>query len=306
MKIPEKLQPGDEIRVIAPSRSLSIVRQSSHEGALRHLTEQGFRVTFGDRAREVDRWHSSSAEARVADLHDAFADPNVKAILTAIGGFNVNQILSRLDYDLIGRNPKILCGFSDITALLTAIHTKTGMVTYHGPHFSSFGVEKERKYTWDMFQKCVMECSPFSVMPFEAGSCQVLRPGIGEGQIVGGNLCTLNLLQGTPWFPDLEGKILFLEDDNIVGDYFCQEFDRNLQSLLHCKGGDKIVGLVLGQFDESCQLDSRTAMEIVESKIPAEIPVIFKADFGHRFPMLTFPVGGTARIDKSGLMIQEH
>lgn len=111
MKIPEKLQPGDEIRVIAPSRSLSIVRQSSYEGALRHLTEQGFRVTFGDRAREVDRWHSSSAEARVADLHDAFADPNVKAILTAIGGFNVNQILSLLDYDLIGRNPKILCGF---------------------------------------------------------------------------------------------------------------------------------------------------------------------------------------------------
>ena len=306
MKISEKLQPGDEIRAIAPSRSLAIVRQNSYEGALRHLMEQGFRVTFGKRSREIDRWDSSSIEARVEDLHEAFADTGVKAILTAIGGFNANQLLSHLDYELIGNNPKILCGFSDITALLNAVYTKTGVVTYHGPHFSSLGVEKGRDYTWKAFQNCVMKEAPFRVEPFAEERCNVLSAGKAEGQIVGGNLCTLNLLQGTTYLPDLAGKILFLEDDNIVGDYFCQEFDRNFQSLLHCKGGTQIAGLVLGQFDESCGLDAQTAWEIVKDKIPKGIPVLFKVDFGHRFPMMTFPIGGTARIDGEELTILSH
>lgn len=133
--IPPKLKPGNEIHVIAPSRSLGIIAPELRETACRRLEELGFRVTFSKYAEEMDRFRSSSADSRAEDLHEAFADPGVKGILTAIGGYNSNQLLSRLDYDLIGKNPKVFCGFSDITALQNAIFAKTGLVTYSGPHF---------------------------------------------------------------------------------------------------------------------------------------------------------------------------
>ena len=139
-----KLQKGDEIRIIAPSRSLAIVRDEIFNKALFSLNNQGFHVTFSKHSREIDDWNSSSIQSRVDDIHEAFLDNNVKAILTAIGGFNVNQILEHIDYEIIRQHPKILCGYSDITALLNAVYAKTGLITYHGAHFSTFGFEIER------------------------------------------------------------------------------------------------------------------------------------------------------------------
>ena len=145
--IPNKLQYGDEIRVIAPSSSLSRVWETAYDKALSYLTDKGFKVTFSRNSREMNEFKSSSIKSRVDDIHEAFSDKNVKMIITAIGGFNVNQILPYLDYELIKANPKILCGYSDITALLHAIYVKTGLVTYHGPHFSTFGFDVETEYT---------------------------------------------------------------------------------------------------------------------------------------------------------------
>lgn len=161
--IANKLKIGDEIRVIAPSRSLSVVRQDTFDKALTLLTEKGFKITFSRNSREIDEVNSSSIESRVEDLHEAFLDKNVKAILTCIGGFNVNQILEYIDYSLIEANPKIICGFSDITALLNAIYSKTGLVTYHGPHFSSFGFEKETDYTYSYFERCLMNSDKYNM-----------------------------------------------------------------------------------------------------------------------------------------------
>ena len=134
--IPDRLKKGDEIRVIAPSRNINLLSEETMKIATSRLDELGFKVTFGKNVHnEIDKnYYCSSIEDRVSDLHDAFRDKNVKAILTVIGGFNVNQILDYLDYDLIKNNPKIICGFSDITALLNSITTKTGLVTYYGPH----------------------------------------------------------------------------------------------------------------------------------------------------------------------------
>lgn len=145
--IPNKLNPGDEIRVVAPSKSLQRVQQKIFNNALKHLTNEGFKVTFSKNSGEIDFFNSSSIQSRIEDLHDAFSDNNVKAILTALGGFNANQLLEYIDYSLIKENPKILCGYSDITALLNAIYSQTGLVTYHGTHFSSFGFEEELDYT---------------------------------------------------------------------------------------------------------------------------------------------------------------
>lgn len=299
--IPEKLKRGDEIRVIAPSGSLAGVWLETADKALAHLQAQGFKVTFSKNSREMDEFQSSSVQSRVEDLHEAFLDPNVKMVMSCIGGFNANQILKHLDFELISNHPKILCGYSDITALLNAIYAKTGLVTYHGPHFSTFGFAKEAEYTQKVFFQCLMEDEPIRVVPSETvKNYHVIQEGTCEGEIIGGNLCTLNLLQGTPYMPKMENKVLFIEDDNIMGDYFVYEFDRNLQSLLQVYGADTVKGIVFGQFDDSCKLNAEVIRKIVKDKVAPNIPVIFGVDFGHIFPMITFPIGGMVRIRATG------
>lgn len=295
--IANRLKRGDEVRVIAPSRNLTEVRQDVHHHAVDFWTNEGFNLTFSKNSREVGKFHSSSITSRVEDIHEAFLDPNVKMVITCLGGFNANQLLRHLDYDLIAKHPKILCGFSDITALHNAIYAKTGLVTYHGPHYGTFAFDREAEYTRKAFFDCVMNDMPIVVTPSEAAAkYHTIQEGACEGTIIGGNLCTLNLLQGTPYMPDMRDKVLFLEDDNIMGPYFSYEFDRNLESLLQIEGADTIKGIVFGRFDESCGLTVETITDIIQNKVPDNIPVIFGADFGHVFPMITFPIGGTAKI----------
>ena len=309
--IARKLNPGDEIRVIAPSRNLTEVWPVAHHHAMDFWRSEGFNVTFSRHCNEADAFHSSSIASRVEDLHEAFLDPNVKMVVSCLGGFNANQLLPHIDYDLIAKHPKILCGYSDVTVLLNAIHARTGLVTYHGPHFSTFGFGKDNAYTSKHLFSCVMSDKPFPITPSEAaGQYHILQEGACRGAIIGGNLCTLNLLQGTPYMPDLRDKVLFLEDDNIMGDYFCYEFDRNLASLLQVTGAEAIRGIVFGRFDESCGMSPETMAAIIRDKVPAGIPVVFGVDFGHVFPIITLPIGGSvsicARCGKIDITIESH
>lgn len=151
--IPEKLKAGDEVRIVAPSRSMAILGDDCIELATKRLEELGLKVTFGKYVKDFDEdYMCTNAKDRAEDLNEAFRDKNVKAILTVIGGFNSNQILKYLDFEMIKNNPKILCGFSDITILLDAIYAKTGLVTYYGPHYSSFGMKKGFEYTLEKFK----------------------------------------------------------------------------------------------------------------------------------------------------------
>ncbi len=309
--IASKLKPGDEVRVIAPSRNLTEVKQDIHNHAVDFWIKEGFSLTFSKNCREIGKFHSSSISSRVEDIHEAFCDPNVKMIISCLGGFNVNQLLRHLDYDLISKHPKILCGFSDVTALLNAIYAKTGIVTYHGPHYCTFAFDKEANYTRKAFFDCVMNDKPITVTPSEAAvKYYTIQEGTCEGTIIGGNLCTLNLLQGTPYMPDIRNKVLFLEDDNIMGEYFCYEFDRNLESLLQLEGADTIKGIVFGRFEDSCGMNIETITDIIRDKVPNNIPIVFGADFGHVFPIITFPIGGTVSIkaqkDTAEIVIINH
>ncbi|NOU88680.1 LD-carboxypeptidase [Paenibacillus sp. LMG 31460] len=303
--IANKLNVGDEIRIIAPSRSLNVIRQDVFDKAIEFLSNKGFVISFSKNCREIDETDSSSVHSRVEDLHEAFLDKNVKAILTCIGGFNVNQILEYIDYSLIEKNPKILCGFSDITASLNSIYAKTKLVTYHGPHFSSFGFNNEIEYTNDYFEKCLLKKETFFIRPSEhAKEYYTIQEGSFEGEIVGGNLCTLNLLQGTEFMPDLKNKILFLEDDNIVGDYFTFEFERNLQSIIQTAGFDGVKGIVLGRFEDSCKMDIHTIKRMVSTKKQLKnIPVVSNVDFGHLLPFATIPIGGVVRIEANATIV---
>ncbi len=313
--IPQKLKEGDEIRIISPARSLAIISKEVRSIALRRLKELGFKVTFSKHVEEKDEFNSSSIKSRLEDIHKAFSDKNVKGILTTIGGFNSNQLLKYLDYKLIKSNPKILCGYSDITALQNAIYKKTGLITYSGPHFSTFGMLKGLDYTIEYFKKCLMNEEPFEIKPSKEWSddawykdqenrefiknkgFMIINKGEVEGTIIGGNLCTFNLLQGTEFMPNISNSILFLEDDDMAGDYFSVEFDRNLQSLIHQPNFEKIKGIVIGRFQKKTDMTLEKLKYIIKMKEELRnLPIIANVDFGHTNPLFTFPIGGKARL----------
>lgn len=315
--IPKKLKKGDEIRIIAPSRSLKILNQDVINIAKERLESLGLVATFGNNTMkyESESFKCASIKDRVDDIHQAFKDKKVKAILTAIGGHNVNQLLDYIDYKLIKNNPKIICGFSDITALVNAIYKKTGMITFLGVQFFNFGMKYGFDYSMNYFKKVCMEDNEIQIMDSNEWSndswmknqqdrefikndgMKIISSGEASGKIIGGNLCTLNLLQGTEYMPNLDNTILFIEDDGETGKYFNKEFDRNLQSLLHCAKGKKINGIIIGRAEKDSNMNFQKWKEIIETKeVLKNIPIIIDANFGHTTPIFTFPIGGNAKV----------
>jgi muramoyltetrapeptide carboxypeptidase len=323
---PPKLKKGDTIAVIAPSRSTTIISEQTTAIAIRRLEELGFRVVFSPHKGEKDEFLSSSVQSRIEDIHWAFSNKNINGILTVLGGYNTNQLLNGIDFNLIESNPKVFCGYSDITAIQNAIYRKTGLVTYYGPHFSSFGMEIGLDYTIKYFQKCLMEQKPFTVEASKEWSDDqwyidqkartlvpnegpfVINHGEAKGTVGGGNLCTLNLLQGTEFMPNIKGTILFLEDDYSSD---LQTFGRDLQSLIHQKGFEKVRGIAIGRFQKASRAEKELLIKLIKARPELkEIPVVAGLDFGHTTPQITLPLGGkaklTAKEGKIELRITKH
>lgn len=148
----KKLQQGDHIRIVSPSSSVARIGGfDANLPAKTALENLGFRVSFSKNYLANDMLGSASIDERVADLHDAFADPSVDAILATIGGFNANELLPYLDYQLIANNPKIICGYSDTTAILNAIFAKTGIKTYMGANYAGFKMRQLQEYQTKMW-----------------------------------------------------------------------------------------------------------------------------------------------------------
>jgi muramoyltetrapeptide carboxypeptidase len=314
--IAARLQMGDEVRVVSPAVSLGFIPEDQTLTARERLEGLGLRLSFSTNAEVMDRFDSSPVEARVTDLHEAFADAEVKGILTTLGGYNSNGLLGYLDYDLIRASPKIFCGFSDITALATAIYARTGLVTYSGPHFSTFGMKRGIGYTIEYFERCLMREEPFEVRPADHWSddpwyedqenrdlvpnpgYEIIYEGEVEGRLLGGNLGTLCLLFGTPYMPDLEGSILLIEDDEETN---AVQFDRSLQSLIHQPGFEGVRAIVFGKFQRASNMDQETLTAIVEGKRELDgMPVVAGASFGHTTPQFTFPIGGYGTLHAGG------
>ena len=305
---PNKLKKGDRVRVITPARSLSIIDDETREIANNRFQELGLTVSFGKHVEEDDAFHSSSITSRIEDLQDAFADKEIKAIFTVIGGYNSNQFLQYIDWNLIRNNPKILCGFSDITALQNAIFAKTGLVTYSGPHYSTCAQKHHFDYTMDYVRKCLFDDKPFFIEPSSHWSDDewwvnqeerhlipnsgwlVINTGNAAGTVIGGNLGTFCLLFGTEYCPSLKDKILFLEDDLETKFY---EFDRRLQSLIHQPDFPEVKGIVIGRFQPGSGMTNELLLQIVKTKKELDhLPIIANVDFGHTDPKITWPIGG--------------
>lgn len=324
--IPKKIKSGDEIRVIAPSQSLSLISQSVRDIAIKRLEAKGYKVSFSKNAERCDQFTSSSVMERVEDLHEAFKDTNVKAVLTAIGGYNSNQLLSSIDYELIAKNPKILMGFSDITALCNAIFAKTGLVTYYGPHFSSWGMQHGFNYTAEFFVNAVEKIEPYALLSSKEWSDDtwfinqkkrlyeinpggyVWQTGNASGRIVGGNLSTFVNLMGTQYWPGLEESILCLEDDKEVSPV---QFDRYLQALIYQPDFDGVKAILIGRFQKDSGMNNELLKKIIMSKTALEgIPIVSNLDFGHTTPITSLPIGGRAKVfaesKKYDITITEH
>lgn len=322
---PATLQPGDEVRVIAPACSLAIIGQESRTIADRRFDELGLRLSFGRHLETCDEFESSPIEDRIADLHEAFEDPNVSAIMTVIGGYNSNQLLPYIDWDLLRANPKIFCGYSDITALSCSILAKTGMVTFSGPHYSTFGMEQHLDQTLNWFASALMTSEPLVVGPSATWSDDawyldqqdrviesndgfwLMHEGAAEGTLVGGNLCTFNLLHGTEYMPDLAGTIVFIEDDF---ESMPHTFDRDLTSLTQQAGFDGVRALLIGRFQRASGMKRSTLDAIIKANHRlAGLPILANMDFGHTDPLLTLPVGGVASLEatsESSRLIVAH
>lgn len=322
--VPQRLKKGDEIRIVAPSLSLKIIRQDCREIAKERFEAMGLKVSFGKNTAKEDMnmFASSDIKDRADDIMDAFRDKNVKAIFTIIGGFNSNQILPFLDYEVIKNNPKILCGYSDITALHGAIRAKTGLVTFYGPHYSSVGMKKGNEYTLERMRKTLFDGSDDIKASVEWSDdlwfldqekrefikndgWWVLHDGEAKGVLEGGNLSTLMLLNGTPYQPKFKEDTILAVENCYISAADDKEFLRQLQALVQRDDFANVKALIVGRFQKESAI-TKEKLKFIIDYIPQlkNLPVIANVDFGHTTPMATLPLGGRCRVESNKIKVE--
>ncbi|WP_224999153.1 S66 peptidase family protein [Cesiribacter sp. SM1] len=321
--IPPKLKAGDHVRVIAPAHGFSpSFTDDMKERAEKKLGELGLTVSYGKYVWERNEFDTTSIEKRLEDLHDAYADPKVSCIIPAMGGSSANQLLKYIDYELVEKKPKIICGLSDITALADALYKKTGVVTYYGPHFTMLGASKIVDYSIEHIRKTFFSEASFSLKPSEhycdsewdkqkivnEDGFWPVNQGEAEGKSIGGNLLTINFLLGSEFMPDMKNTILFLEANKVL-DY--KDVQNTLQAILNQPASDQVLGIIIGRFQKKTGMTRDLFEKMIRSKNELNnIPVVGNVDFGHTIPMLTFPIGGKVKMkvteNNASVEVTEH
>lgn len=310
------LKPGSHLRILSPSSSIERIGGfDANLTAKETLEKLGFSLSFSEHYIEHDMLDSASIESRVADLHAAFKDQTVDGILSTIGGFNSNELLPYLDYALIARHPKVICGYSDTTAILNAIYAKTDIQTYMGPSYSSFKMEGGQDYQSESWLKALSQTSydlepsqewssdpwydPSQPRHFMPTEWKFYTQGRASGTLIGGNLSTFGLLRGTPYAPKPEQYVLFLEEAE-EDDYL--DFDRHLAAILQAYPSPQ--ALVLGRFPKECGMTQELLLYILaKHPVLKEIPVIYDTDFAHTQPLFTITIGAQVTVDTNKLSI---
>lgn len=296
---PGRLKKGDLIRLIAPG---SPCAEEKIATAISKLEGQGYRVRYTEVIRKRNGYLAGTDRERIDDLHAAFQDKEARAVWCIRGGYGCTRIIPHLDYELIRANPKILVGYSDVTALIHAIYQKTGLVGFHGP----VGATPQSNYNQDLLDRILIEgehpCTIHGsaeqlINADDAYQPYVIRGGSAEGFLSGGNLCLLAAMAGTDFGVNFRDKIVFLEE---VGEK-PYRIDRMVTQLMQSADLHLAKAIVLGVF-EDCQpkndLYSLGLKETLEFLFkPLGIPVIYGFSFGHVQQICTLPVGIKARLD---------
>ena len=288
-KMPRPLYNGDTIAVIAPC---SAADKDKVEEGIEYLKNKGFIVKTADNLSEQSGYMAGSDEYRISSFNEFWADKEVKAIFAVRGGYGVQRLLTEIDYDLVSNIPKIFVGYSDISALSSAILAKSGLISFSGPMVAIDMGENFDIYSEDMLWRMLMG-QPTVDNP-TGQPLVVYKKGSAEGYIFGGTLTVLLPYLGTSYVPDLEGAILVLED---VGENI-GKLDRHFHQLRYQGVFDKISGLVLGEFID-CFDENVNPIEGLQSILDSalkgyDIPVVMNFAYGHIKKRVTLPIGSRA------------
>jgi muramoyltetrapeptide carboxypeptidase len=290
---PPALDSGDKIAIVSPASNEAAER---FDKAVERFREYGYYVEESIHARGRHYYFAGTDDERAEDFNRALRDESVKAIIASRGGYGSSRILDKIDYSTAARNPKIIVGGSDLTAILWAIHQKTGLTTFYGPMALQTGAgldEFTRNSLWNTLRgKSAGEFkAPAGYNPY------VIFPGKVRGKLIGGCLSLAATLLGTEYFGDVTGKILFLEE---IGEKPFR-IDRMLTHLRNAGVFDKIAGLMLGDFYKCWQEDdeeSPTLPVMIKEIIGGrKIPVLAGLPFGHNDTKMTIPMGIETELD---------
>jgi muramoyltetrapeptide carboxypeptidase len=252
---PFKLRKNDKIGIVSPSNPVTEEVMTQFQRGVDYLKALGFEVVIAKNALSNTLGYAASPEEKAEDINAMFQDPAIKAIICSQGGATANACLPYLDWEMIGRHPKIFLGISDITVLLNAIYAKTGLITYHGNDVA-WGFGREPKvYDRQEFSDRLMNGKIGLINP--NGVRTTIRGGTAEGRLLGGNLGCLLKLAGTQYFPNFEGAILFLESYGFSPEGCHCNFAQLEQMIVFDKIKGIIVGYIYGEdaFQRSLHLE---------------------------------------------------
>lgn len=320
MILAEQLRPGDSIGFFSPSSAVTSWAPKRFQKAKSFLSSKGFELVAGDLTGQSDYYRSGSIQERAAELNILIRNPKVKCIMSTIGGSNSNSILPYIDYDALRKNPKIMVGYSDVTAILLAVYSKIDLVTYYGPALvASFGEWGEvAEQTFSYFHDIVSNTHhPYAIenpdswtdeyIPWEEQSAPksleknqlvTVNAGVATGRLIVGNLNTMLGIYGSEYMPAIkEGDILVIEDAMKSAAVIERSF-------AHLKINDvfeKLGGLVLGKHEtfDDCGSHRNPHEILVEVMGSVDFPVLAEYDCAHTHPMITLPIGVKARLDTS-------
>jgi len=297
---PKRLKKGDLVGLINPASAT--FNRDQAEIYRETLAALGLQTRFGDHLLDRYGYLAGRDEDRAADINTFFADPEVRAVLALRGGWGCNRLLPLLDYELIRQNPKIVLGFSDLTALLLAVYARTGLVTFHGPTGNSTWNE----FTTEHVRRLLFDGASFEMRnPSDSGvhltqvenRVLTITSGTARGRLLGGNLSVLSAMIGSIYLPDFKGSILFLEE---VGEDIYR-VDRMLTQLKLAGVLERIAGLVFGRCTDCGPgrgYGSLTLQEVLGDHVaPLGIPAWYGSMIGHVADKFTVPLGVPAEID---------
>ncbi|MDP4529990.1 LD-carboxypeptidase [Alkalimonas delamerensis] len=294
------LKPGDTVGIVSPSAAIASRQEADF--AIESMQALGFRVKSGQHMRSRHGHLAGQDADRAADFNAMFADPEVKAVICLRGGSGAARILPLIDYRLVQNNPKVVLGYSDITAIHSALHAKTGLVTFHGPNGSSrwpdFNVQQfEQLFFKRQLLHYQNEQRSEDDLIVRSNRTSTIFGGKATGKLLGGNLTVLTSLVGTPYLPDFRNAILFVEDINEPP----YKIDRMLSTLRLSGALAQIRGFIFGdcaRCEPGGGWGSLTLDDILEDYLlPLQIPAYRGAMIGHIARQFIVPVGGQVELD---------
>lgn len=293
MQIPQKLKKGDTIGVVAPSNPIINENIEEIQRAKDIIENLGFKVKFSKNLFSNTSGYSATAKEKAEDINEMFKDKDVKMIWCAKGGENSNSTFEYLDYELIKQNPKIICGYSDITSLTNMITEKTGLVTFNGTNFKTIATDKT-EYSLEEVRKRFIDGS-LEIGETEEGY-KTIKDGVAEGQLVGGNLSLTRAMVTGKYNIDFTDKILFLEE---LGFETGPALASNYLYYMKQNGVfNKVKGIWIGNYTHESGIKLEDiVLDVLENEFNG--PIIKSENFGHIEKKTVIPIGTRAKIDTS-------